>query len=82
IARHRSFIEATGLLETRRRARAMGRVRDVVEREFRRLLEGSPRVRERLTGGVDQILSGEATPYSLGATILEELLAGDPSRPG
>lgn len=82
IARHRSFIEETGLLETRRRARAMGRVRDVVEREFRRLLEGSPRVRERLAGGVDQILSGEATPYSLGAIILEELLAGHPSRPG
>jgi LAO/AO transport system kinase len=76
IARHRDHLETSGLLEKRRRTRAMGRVRDVVQREFQRLVEGSEEVRETLENGVDRILSGEATPYSLGATILESLLGG------
>jgi len=75
IARHRAFLQDSGELETRRRARAQGRVRDVVEREFRQLIGTSPRVRAILDGGVDQILAGEETPYSLGARILEVLLA-------
>lgn len=74
VAEHRTFLDDTGLLEERRRSRAAGRVRDVVEREFKRLLDGNHRVQEILTEGVDHILSGEATPYSLGAEILEGLL--------
>ncbi len=74
---HRAFLEDTGLLEERRRARAAGRVRDVVRREFQRLLDGDPAVRDILVRGVDRILSGEATPYSLGAEILEGVLAPD-----
>ena len=74
VARHRAFLEESGLLEERRKARAVGRVRDVVEREFKRLLDGNPAVQEILIRGVDEILSGAATPYSLGAEIVEELL--------
>jgi len=75
ISGHREFLEASGLLEERRRARTLGRVRDVVEREFKRVLDGNPGVRRTLQHGVDRILSGQATPYSLGAEILDELLS-------
>jgi LAO/AO transport system kinase len=78
IARHRAFLSDSGTLETRRRARAQGRVRDVVEREFRQLVGTSPQVRSILEGGVEKILAGEETPYSLGARILEVLLAEAP----
>lgn len=75
IAQHRAFLDDSGELENRRRKRAEGRVRDVVEREFRQLIGASPLVQEILGRGVDQILAGEETPYSLGARILEVLLA-------
>ena len=75
IARHRAFLKDSGTLGTRRRARAQGRVRDVVEREFRELVGTSPQVQSILEGGVEKILAGEETPYSLGARILEVLLA-------
>lgn len=82
VDRHGEFLEDTGLLEERRKARAMGRVRDVVQREFVRLLDGDPAVQEILIQGVEGILSGAATPYSLGAEILEELLAARAGRGG
>jgi LAO/AO transport system kinase len=75
IAQHRTFLRESGTLEDRRRIRAEGRVRDVVEREFRQLISRSPQVQAILEGGVDKILAGEETPYSLGASILELLLA-------
>ncbi len=74
IAGHRAFLEDSGMLEARRRARALGRVGDVVLRDFRRLFESSPRVAEMVEKGVEEILSGRETPYSLGAAILETLL--------
>jgi len=75
IAQHRAFLQDSGELEIRRRSRAEGRVRDVVEREFHQLIGASPKVRGILDGGVDQILAGKETPYSLGARILDVLLA-------
>ncbi len=43
IAEHRAFLERSGGLELRRKARAAGRVRDVVEREFRQGVVGPRR---------------------------------------
>ena len=74
IAGHREFLVASGVLEERRKARASGRVKDVVEREFRKVAWTDPWVRATLEGGVSGILSGADTPYSLGARILESLL--------
>jgi LAO/AO transport system kinase len=74
IAGHREFLVASGVLEERRKARASGRVKDVVEREFRKVAWTDPSVRATLEGGVSGILSGAETPYSLGARILESLL--------
>ncbi|MFC1791583.1 ArgK/MeaB family GTPase, partial [Gemmatimonadota bacterium] len=74
MVRHRAFLEASGVLEIRRRARAAGRVRDVVERELRRVSWAHPGVQEILGEGVDGIVAGSETPYSLGERILEALL--------
>jgi LAO/AO transport system kinase len=74
ISRHRTFLDTSGVLEDRRKARAGGRVMDVVEREFRKVAWTNPQVRGALEDGVGRILSGEETPYSLGARIMEALL--------
>jgi len=71
---HREYLEESGVLEARRRERARGRVRDVVEREFRKLAWSHPDVRATLDERVEAILSGQETPYSLGASILNTLL--------
>jgi LAO/AO transport system kinase len=74
VGRHHAFLEATGGLEERRRARALGRVRDVVERELRKVAWSRPDVRQILAEGVDGIVVGGETPYSLAGKILEALL--------
>ena len=76
LERHRSFLEATGGMEKRRRERAMGRVRDVVERELRRVAWSRREVRQILGKGVDEIVGGSETPYSLAERILAVLLGG------
>lgn len=74
VDRHRSFLEATGELEARRRARAAGRVRDVVQRELRRLAWAREEVQRILGPGVDEIVAGSETPYSVARKILTALL--------
>ncbi len=68
---HRTWLEGSGELAVRRRARSGGRVRDVVEREMRRVAWGSDDVKARLDAGLDRIEAGEGTPY----TVAEEILA-------
>ena len=77
---HRAHLEASGELEARRRARAERRVRDVVERELRRVAWRSEVTRERLGRGLDAVQEGRETPYSVARGILEALL-GDAARP-
>ena len=71
---HRDWLEASGALETRRRERARRRIRDVVDRELRRVAWSSPETASRLGAGLDRIEAGEATPYSVGREILDALL--------
>jgi len=78
VARHRAYLADGGELEARRRARAARRVRDVVERELRRLAWGSGPVRDRLEMGLDRVGRGEATPYSLAAEVVRDLLGSGP----
>jgi LAO/AO transport system kinase len=75
VERHRAHLVASGELERRRRARAERRVRDVVDRELRRVAWRSPAVADRLAAGLDRIVAGQETPYSVAAGILDELLA-------
>lgn len=74
IADHRAFLEKSGGLELRRKARAAGRVRDVVEREFRRVSWAHEGVRKMMAEGVPGIVSGRETPYSLAAGIIAVLM--------
>jgi LAO/AO transport system kinase len=71
---HRSWLGESGELTGRRRARALTRVRDVVERELRRAAWTSEPVKQRLDAGIDRIQSGEDTPYSVAHEILADLL--------
>ena len=74
IDEHRTWLETSGALAVRRRARAGVRVRDVVERGLRRAAWASDSVRASLEGGLDRIEAGEGTPYSVAQEILGLLL--------
>lgn len=71
---HRAFLETSGGLAERRKARAAGRVKDVVNRELRRIAWGHSGVREILLGGAAEIVAGRETPYSLAEGIITELM--------
>ena len=71
---HRTWLEGSGELAARRRARSRVRVRDVVEREMRRSAWASADVRARLDAGLDRIEAGEGTPYTVAQEILALLL--------
>jgi len=71
---HRAWLESSGELANRRRARARVRIRDVVDREVRRVAWSSAAVRERVEAGVDRIAAGDGTPYSVAEEILGLLL--------
>jgi LAO/AO transport system kinase len=74
IARHRVWLEGSGQLAERRRARAAGRVRDVAERELRRITWAADSTTELLERGLDAIASGRDTPYSVAGEIVRALL--------
>jgi LAO/AO transport system kinase len=70
IAGHRAFLEETGRIEDRRRARYRQRIRGLVDAAImRQMLARSDRV-ERM---VDAVLRGEETPRKAAEKILEEL---------
>ena len=74
VAEHRDWLEESGTLLRRRKERAAIRIRDVVERELRRVTWRSEVVAELLDEGVERIASGEGTPYSAARSILDALL--------
>ena len=75
VDRHREYLDDSGELEVRQRGRAAVRVREVTERSLRGILWRSETTRELLDTGLDDIQQGAATPYSVSASILKELLA-------
>jgi LAO/AO transport system kinase len=74
---HRAFLEESGGLLRRREARAADRVKDVVNRELRRIAWGHSGVRNILNGGAAEIVAGRETPYSLAERIVAELVGSD-----
>jgi putative protein kinase ArgK-like GTPase of G3E family len=68
------FLTESGQLTSRRRERAAIRIRDVVDRELRRVAWRSPEATVLLESGVERIASGTGTPYSAAREILETLL--------
>lgn len=74
IEQHRIWLERSDELGARRRDRARGRVRDVVERELMRATWSSEEVQRGLASGVRRIAEGRATPYSVARELLDLLL--------
>lgn len=74
VAEHRAWLVESGQLDERRRARAEGRIRDVVNREMRRIAWSSEDVEAFLTEGIEAIAEGAETPYSVARRITETLL--------
>ena len=74
ISEHRVWLEESGEIEQRRRARAAIRIRDVVDREMRRVAWKSDDVQRLLREGVEEISAGDGTPYSAADVILGTLL--------
>ncbi len=74
IGEHGRFLTESGELRVRRRARAAVRVREVANREIRGILWGRESVVALLNKGLDRIQDGEATPYSVSSSILDDLL--------
>ena len=73
VDRHYAFLDISGELIERRRARAAVRVREVADRELCGILWQSERTTALLESGLDRIERGDATPYSVSSTILTEL---------
>ena len=74
IKSHRTFLLESGQLASRRRERAAIRIRDVVDRELRRVAWRSPEATALLETGVERIALGTGTPYSAAREILQTLL--------
>ena len=74
VEKHRAWLVESGQLESRRRARARGRVRDVVDRELRRIAWSREETLRILDEGVERIRTSAATPYSVAREIVEGLL--------
>ena len=74
IAAHRVWLEESGELEGRRQARARVRIRDVVERDLRRVAWSSPEVADRMDAGIAGIRRGDESPYSVARGIVAALL--------
>ena len=71
---HGRHLERSGELARRRRARAESRVREVVERELRRVAWKDGTARRALLEGLERISAGEATAYSVAADVLRGVL--------
>lgn len=71
---HRAWLESSGQLEARRRARADRRIRDVAERELKRRAWTDPAVGRVLDGGLDGVMGGRETVYSVARRVVAEVL--------
>ncbi|MCZ6917322.1 MAG: methylmalonyl Co-A mutase-associated GTPase MeaB [Gemmatimonadetes bacterium] len=74
IENHAIAMRESGLLEDRRRARLREHTREVVERAVVQALWQGTGAGERLAGGVEEVLSGERSPYDLANAIIADTL--------
>jgi LAO/AO transport system kinase len=79
VAAHRGWLAQSGSLEARRQARVARRIKDVTERELRRLTWQDPAVERRLRSGLEAVARGRETPYSVAKGIVAEVTGQAPS---
>lgn len=73
VERHRVWLEASGEMGSRRRARAERRVRESAERAFLREVWGNAWVQERIASGAAEVADGRNTPYSVAREIVSRV---------
>jgi LAO/AO transport system kinase len=75
LERHVAYLETSGQLVERRRARLAARTRAVLERAVRRWLAESTRAEELLAQRLDEVADGRKSPYDVAAEILDQVKA-------
>jgi LAO/AO transport system kinase len=75
LERHAAYLEASGTLVERRRARLAARTRAVLERAVRRWLAEFTRAEELLALRLDEVADGRKSPYDVAAEILDQVKA-------
>lgn len=75
LERHASYLETSGQLVERRRARLAARTRAVLERAMRRWLAEATRAEELLALRLDEVADGKKSPYDVAAEILDQVKA-------
>ncbi len=70
---HRDWLERSGELERRRGDRARTRIREVVDREVRRRIWSDADGLRMLDEGVERVMTGRETPYSVAGRLLDRV---------
>src|SRR5574341_1061407 len=73
---HHAYLARTGALEERRRRRLAERTRAVVNRAMRQWIWDETRAEELLAQRLDEVSSGQRSPYDVAAEILDQVKAG------
>ncbi|MBI1966875.1 MAG: methylmalonyl Co-A mutase-associated GTPase MeaB [Gemmatimonadetes bacterium] len=73
---HHTYLGRTGKLEERRRRRLAERTRAVVNRAVRQWVWDETRAEELLTQRLDEVSSGNRSPYEVAAEILDQVKTG------
>jgi LAO/AO transport system kinase len=75
LERHAAYLETSGQLIERRRARLAARTRAVLARAVQRWVAESTRAEELLAQRLDEVADGRKSPYDVAAEILDQLKA-------
>lgn len=73
---HRAWLEASGTLRERRRRRLEERTREVVDRALVRWVWDETAAEQAIRDRLDDLESGQVSPYELAGTILDALKQG------
>lgn len=73
---HHAWLERSGELAVRRRARLRQRTREVVDRAVRQWIWNESRAEEVVEARMDAIVDGRTSPYDVAAELLENLKQG------
>ncbi len=75
LERHAAYLETSGQLVQRRRARLAARTRAVLERAVRRWLTEATHAEELVAQRLDEVADGRKSPYDVAAEILDQVKA-------
>jgi LAO/AO transport system kinase len=76
LERHHEWLERTGVLHERRRARLLDRTREVVSRTARVWLWSETGATQQIEGRLDDLAAGQVSPYEVAAEVMDGLKQG------